>query len=145
MPRHDDYGVYGRAFLDSLWEHAREEYDELQASGDLPRLADEVEERAQSQFHSLLAQLQQQNPIAKAASYPERVAHTSGLAQQARELVLREVLEPAYRDRTANDAEDSYSHGAPAGIGSLPPSTSRSAADTTPPEGASRPRLHGRR
>jgi hypothetical protein len=145
MPRHDDYGLYGRAFLDSLWEHAREEYNDLDASGDLARFANEIEERAQSQLHSLLAQLQQQHPVAKAASYPERVAHASGLAQQARELVLREVLEPAYRDRPANDAEDPYSHGAPVGIGGLHPSATPSAGDTTPPESASRPRLHGRR
>ena len=56
---------FGQAFLTSLEENRPQENQRLQASGDLPRLASEVDERAQSQFEDVLSHLRKQHPEPK--------------------------------------------------------------------------------
>lgn len=89
-------GKYGTAFLNSLKESQPETYAKLAASGDLDQMASEIQERAQSQFETLLANLQEQNPL---PSHPvDRVTALLGLESQANELVMEEVLVPAPDD-----------------------------------------------
>jgi len=106
-------GSFGQAFLESFRVNRPEEYQALKDAGELETAAQEVESRASQQYESLFADLQKQHPVPKSASYPERVAHVSGLAQQARELVLQEIVVPASEDEADNDSEDPYSQASP--------------------------------
>lgn len=81
---------YGHAFLRSLEENRPEEYRLLERSGRLQAEAEEVDRRANEQFQDTLAQLRKANPGPRSSL--EQAQHLNGLANQARELVLDEVL-----------------------------------------------------
>src|SRR2546427_349293 len=103
-----NHGRFGRVFLESLRENRPEEFKALEEKGELAASAEQVEERAQEQYQDLLSQLQKQPPPPKDASYPQRVQHASVLAQQARELVLYEVVVPNAEDQSDHDSADPY-------------------------------------
>ena len=104
---------FGRMFSESLKENRPEEYRALEESGELAKAVEAVEQRAEAQYHDLLAQLQHQHPAPKDADYPARVQHTMGLAQQARELVLNELVVPSAEDEADNNQTDPYASGNP--------------------------------
>lgn len=81
---------FREAFLKSLKENRPETYAALELKGQLQSMATEIAERAQSQYETLLATLQKQNPLP--TSHPERAAALSGLGSQAEELVMAELL-----------------------------------------------------
>lgn len=99
-------GVWGQKFLDSLRENRPETYRSLQGSGDLESMAAEIEERAQSQFQTLMASFRQHNPPKPEWDYLQRVQHEMVLASQVRELVLDDLLVPEPEDEPATDADD---------------------------------------
>lgn len=81
---------FGQAFLSSLEENRPQEYQRLKASGELARLASDVDERANDQYWNLVAELRKQSPGPEGAL--AQAQHLNVLANQARELVLDEVL-----------------------------------------------------
>ena len=91
---------YSQLYLDSLKENQPELYAALEAKGQLRQIADEIGERAQSQFENLLAQLQRENPLP--TNPVDRVTALHGLESQANELVMAELL---VRDEETEAAE----------------------------------------
>ena len=91
-------GIFGKAFLDSLQQNRPEEYRNLKDAGQLESSAAAVDARANEQYQALLKQLSDQDPDLAKLPYPQKVQRMQGLAEQARELVLDEVLVRAPED-----------------------------------------------
>jgi hypothetical protein len=82
--------MFEKAFLESLEESRPEEYRRLKASGQLRVVAEEAAQRADDQHHTLLSQLRRQDP--GPASSLLQAQHLNTLSQQAREIVLDELM-----------------------------------------------------
>jgi hypothetical protein len=84
-------GPFGRAHAESLRENRPETYRALHRNGMLVSYLAALDREAQQMFESTVMEMLKANPP-KGDSFLLRVQHVETIAQQARELMLDEVV-----------------------------------------------------
>ena len=91
---------FGKAYLETLERNRPQMYRDLRRAGQLHDHVHQLDRRANATYQDLLIKLQEANPLPEGSE--ERAQALSGIASQARELVMNEIL---VRDEETEKAE----------------------------------------